>query len=411
MSFNREIGQIVIGRPTIESKNDSARMTAIVTVRGEARPVWFEVESKYGKYLCNERSDAFLIGILNYAMREHCDIRCEAPVGAQLLYQIRTYLIPSLVRNSKVLYSTNITADIDATPIQNGGGVGTGISGGVDSFHAIKNYARSDYPGLKLTHLVLNNVGSFWRGKLDHQYEWQANHAREFCREYGFELIQTNSNIADVIPQDHFLTHTYSSAFAIYALQKLWRVYFYGSSGEDFASFSLKNNEVHDSAHYELLSLDVFSTQTLKIYSEGGAIERFDKLKEVVEYEPSYKYLHVCTSDLGPNCCHCKKCLRTLTALDALGALDRYSGVFDIADYKKNRKKRLRWLYAQQVSDRGDKMTRAAYVLLKDQIPPMAKMWVFLLSSLKSMLIRFFPQLYKRYLWCYTRIKGPMCPV
>lgn len=406
MSIKREIGLITIGRPRIENRNDSVRMTAVVTLRGETRPVWFEVESGYGKYLCGERSDAFLIGVLNYAMREHCDIRCDAPVGAQLLYQIRTYLIPSLVRNSKVLYSTNIVADIDASPIHNAGGVGTGISCGVDSLHVVKNYANSIYPGLKLTHLVLNNVGAFWRGDMDKQYEWQANHAREFCKEFGFELIQTNSNIADAIPQNHFLTHTYSSAFAIYALQKLWNVYFYGSSGEDFTSFSLKDNEKHDAAHYELLSLDVFSTRSLKIYSEGGAVERFDKLREVVGYEPSYKYLHVCTSDLGPNCCHCPKCLRTLTSLDALDALDRYSEAFDIADYKNNRRDRLKWLYAQQVYDSGDKMTRPAYLLLKEQISLGVRIQVLLgklldlrsvLQKGKSKMIKWFPRPYRLY--------------
>lgn len=406
MSCKQGIGLITIGRPRIETQYGSTRMTSIITVRGESRPVWFEVEEKYGLYLCDERSDAFLIGVLNYAMREQCDIRCEAPVGAQLLYQIRTYLIPSLIRNSKVLYPVNIEAEIDATAIQNAGGVGAGISCGVDSLHVVMNYADSIYPGLKLTHLVLNNVGAFWRGDQDNQYEWQANHAQEFCKRYGFELIQTNSNIADAIPQNHFLTHTYSSTFAIYALQKLWNVYFYGSSGEDFTSFSLKDNDSHDAAHYELLSLDVFSTRSLKIYSEGGAIDRFDKLREVIEYAPSYKYLHVCTSDQGPNCCRCPKCLRTLTALDALGALDRYSESFDINDYKQNRKDRLRWLYSQQVYDSGDKMTRPAYMILKDQIPLNIRIqvllsrvlrWRALLLRVKAIIIRMFPESYRLY--------------
>lgn len=414
MSRKQEAGLIIIGRPRIEKLNGLTRMTSIIVVRGEERPVWFEVEDKYGMYLCDERSDAFLIGILSYAMREHCDIRCEAPVSAQLLYQIRTYLIPSLVRNSKVLHLVNIEAEIDALPMRNAGGVGAGISCGVDSLHVVKNYADSKYPGLKLTHLVLNNVGAFWRGKQDNQYEWQTNHAREFCKRHGFKLIQTNSNIADAIPQNHFLTHTYSSTFAIYALQKLWNVYFYGSSGEDFTSFSLKDNDSHDAAHYELLSLDVFSTRSLKIYSEGGAVDRFDKLKEVVEYAPSYKYLHVCTSDQGPNCCHCPKCLRTLTALDALGVLDRYSESFDIDDYRKNRKDRLMWLYAQQVYDSGDKMTRPAYLILKDQIPVSVRMRVLigknmgrqgLLQRLKASIIYLFPgpyRLYRKYYRQYS---------
>ena len=405
MNGDNEVGLIVIGAPQKESDNGLTRMTSVITVRGDARPVWFEVEEKYGQYLCAERSDAFLIGILNYAMREHCDIRCESPVGAQLLYQIRTYLIPSLVRHSKVLYAANIDAEMDSNPIANAGGVGAGVSCGVDSLHVIKNYAKSPYPSLSLTHLVLNNVGAFWRGAEDRQYEWQTAHVRKFCKENGFELILTNSNIAEQIPQNHLLTHTYSSCFAVYCLQKLWNVYYYGSPGYDFAQyFSLADNEKYDSAHYELLSLDVFSTRNLKIYSEGGAIDRFEKVKDLVGYEPSYKYLHVCTADEGPNCGHCGKCLRTLTTLDALGVLDKYRESFDVEDYKRNRRNRLKWLYVQQIDVHGDKMTQAAYQILSNQISLSLKVSAWcsfyarrILSYAKTLTIKALPGLYKLY--------------
>lgn len=396
---------IIIGKPTVSTENGWTRMTSVVRDRGVERNVWFEVEERYGEYLCYERADAFLIGVLNYAMREHCDIRCEAPVGSELLYQIRTYLIPSLTRFSKMLYDVQIDAAIDSTIMRNAGGVGAGLSCGVDSMHVVANYATTDYPGLKLTHLVLNNVGAFYKGKEDRQYEWQTQHARAFCKEYGYEFIQTNSNIADEIVQNHFYTHTYSSCFAVYALQKLWNVYFYGSSGEDFSAFSLLDNEAHDAAHYELLSLDVFSTRSLKIYSEGGAIDRFDKMKRLVTFAPTYKYLHVCGSDSGPNCGHCGKCLRTLTALDALGAIGKYREAFDVEGYLKDRKENLRWLYRQQVDVNGDKMTAPAYRILRREIGVFDKLIVHMRMTrdscfvvrVKLRLIHLFPRLYKLY--------------
>ncbi len=224
-------GEIVICKPRLDTAKGKSRLSAEIRFFEESREVWFEVDEKYGQYLCWERSDAFLIGLLNFAMREGCDIVCEAPVTAQLFYQIRTYLLPSLVRNSKVLYEAQITAPMAEKPVSNAGGVGTGISCGVDSLHAVRKYMSSPYPGLKLTHLVLNNVGAF-RPK-SNQYDWQANHAIEFCREYGFELIVSNSNFAEAFPQNHFLTNTYSSCFAVYSLQKLWNVYFYASVGYD----------------------------------------------------------------------------------------------------------------------------------------------------------------------------------
>lgn len=370
-TVNNARGTLHIGRPSVACNGGRARLTSVIGCFGEERPVWFEVDERYGEYLCAERSDAFLVGLLNYAMREHLDIECEAPVGAQLLYQIRTYLVPALVRASQVLHEPRIAAELDAAPMRNAGGVGTGISCGVDSFHVLSKYAKSSYPGMSLTHLVLNNVGSFWlgeRGEKDHQYEWQAEHARRFCEEYGFSFILTNSNIAEAFPQRHYFTHTYTSSFAIYALQKLWSTYFYGSSGDDFSAFSLVDSERYGCARYDLLTLDTFSTRALKIYSEGGALTRFDKMKDVIGYPPSYGYLHVCNSDSGPNCGVCPKCLRTLVLLDALGALDLYSKVLPVERYWESRPRALRWLY-RQILCNADPMLEPAYDILKSDIP------------------------------------------
>lgn len=364
-----------IGAPRIERHDGRARLIAEVRIgEGDVRPLWFEVEERYGQYLCAERSDAFLIGLLNFAQREWLDIVCEAPVTAQLLYQIRTYLVPSLARNSQTLYATRIEAPMDDTPMANAGGVGTGISCGVDSLHVVRNYAHSPYPGLSLTHLCLNNVGAFWSGNGNRQYAWQAEHARRFAKEYGFELIVSDSNMAEAFQQNHLLTHTYSSCFAIYAMQKLWKVYFYASAGYDLQeAFSLRDNERHSSDHYELLSLDCFSTRTLQIYSEGCAISRFEKERELADWAPAQKYLHVCTDEQGPNCGRCGKCLRTLTALDALGCLQRFDNVFDVAAYCARRDRNLAWLYGQHIGAGGDPMTEPAYEVLKGEIPLRAK--------------------------------------
>lgn len=326
------------------------------------------------------RADAFLIGLLNFAQRERLDIVCEAPVTARLLYQIRTYLIPSLARNSKVLYETRIEAPMDDTPMANAGGVGTGISCGVDSLHVVKNYARSPYPGLSLTHLVLDNVGAFIDGR--GQYSWQVEHARRFAEEMGLTLIATNSNIAEAFQQVHVLTHTYTNCFSVYALQKLWRVYFYASAGYGAEQlFAIKDNERHASAHYDLLLLDALSTPTLQLYSEGMTLTRFEKEAELANWEPAQKYLHVCLANTGPNCGACGKCLRTLTALDALGCLQRFDNVFDVAAYLARRERNLAWLYKQQLIPSDDEMCKPAYERLKGEIafPVRVRVWLGLL--------------------------------
>lgn len=360
--------KIFIAAPEIIESPKGARLVAGIAIDGEKKDVWVEVERKYANYLCSERSDAFVIGLLHYAMCNGYDIECETPITAQLAYQIRTYLVPSLVRRSKVLHATRIEATLEEVELANAGGVGTGISCGVDSLHAVMNHANSEYPEFKLTHLVLNNVGAYWRGKDDNQYAWQMEHARSFCNEYGFELILVDSNYGTAFRQSHLFSNVYANCFAVHSLKKLWRTFFIGSVGHDFSHFSIDDAEKHDSAYYDLLSLDVFSTRSLKIYSEGGAVDRYDKTKALVGYAPSYKYLHVCAMDNGPNCGHCRKCLRTLTTLDALDSLDKYGNVFDIQEYRRNWNRNMLWLYRQQVSKTGDSYTARAYEILRSRI-------------------------------------------
>ena len=371
---------LLTGCRQVEHHDARARLIAEIRIgEDDVRPLWFEVEEKYGQYLCAERSDAFLIGLLNFAQREWLDIVCEAPVTARLLYQIRTYLIPSLARNSKALHETRIDAPMDDAPLTNAGGVGTGISCGVDSLHVVKNYAHSPYPGLSLTHLVLDNVGAFWSERGAQQHVWQTEHARQFAKTYGFELIVTDSNIADAFKQVHLLTHTYTNAFSIYALQKLWHVYFYASAGYGAEQlFAIADNDLHASAHYDLLLLDAISTPALQIYSEGMTQTRFEKERELADWEPAQKFLHVCVDERGPNCGQCPKCLRTMMALDALGCLQRFDNVFDVAAYCARRDKNLEWLYRQHICVGDDRMNEPTYEALKDEIPFVSRLCVCL---------------------------------
>ena len=152
------------------------------------------------------------------------------------------------------------------------------------------------------------------------------------------------------------------------ALQRLWKLFYYGSPGLDFQEyFSLFDNSTNDVAHYDLLSLDCFSTETLKIYSGGGALSRFEKCKALLDFAPAQEFLQVCVDDSGGNCGRCFKCVRTMLILDALGGLDKFSKAFDVSSYRENRKWYLRQLYLQNVV-LGDRMLDEAYRLLSKDV-------------------------------------------
>lgn len=335
---------IHIGTPYITNINGKSRLNSDFDVDGIINTIWFEVESNYEEYLCYERSDAFVIAVLNYAMRNKHDIICDAPMSEQLFYQIDTFLIDSVYKGSKSLYRTKLTTPIDNKMLACKNAVGTGISCGVDSLNVLKVNTGTQYKDLNVTHLAFNNVGSHGEGeRAVNLFNQRRELAQQFCEEYGFEYVESNSNIMDVISQNHLLSNTYSSSFAIYCLQKLYKVYYYASC-HSFVEFSLIDNECKDTSYYDLLLLSTFSTSSLQIYSEGANLSRFEKVQNIVNYIPSYTYLNVCTSTFE-NCGKCEKCIRTMVALDSLNHLENYAAVFNVQFYKENRNWYLKQLY------------------------------------------------------------------
>lgn len=358
---------ITIEKPYITNANGKSRLNATIHIDKEAKITWFEVDEKFERYLCDERGDAFVVAIVNYAMCNGHDIQSIAPIGEFLYYQLDSILIDTLANNSKVLYRTKLLADLDSSELPNAGAVGSGISCGIDSFHVVASQNTAKFPKHKLTHLAFNNVGSHGEGERAKKlFNERRQLAKNFCDEYHFEYVEGNSNLQDTIPQNHYRTHTYSSLFSVFALQKLYSIYYYASSGHKYSEFSIKNSEKYGAALYELLSLNCFSTSSLKIYSEGGEKSRFEKVKFVVDYEPSYRYLNVCLKQFH-NCGLCEKCIRTLVAIDALNKLEEYESVFNIDYYKKHSL----FYYSRLIKGTISKnsMYAGVYPLLKGRIP------------------------------------------
>ncbi len=196
------------------------------------------------------------------------------------------------------------------------------------------------YACRNLTHLCIFNNGSINSvyGLKNIPRVKQEVFARSeiVAKELNLPILKLESNFQDVVPQSHLRTHTYMDALAIYALQKLWRVYYYGST-YSFRAFTLNKNMTTDPAHLELLLLDCFSTSQLKIISSGSEGDRNDKINFIADKPIAQKYLHVCLKRGERNCGRCDKCLRTLIALDAINKLDDFRESFDIDDYLKIR--------------------------------------------------------------------------
>lgn len=360
---------IKIGKPYLEAgTNNTTRLVSEIIEDGEIRTVWAEVDNKYKDYLCYERSDAFVIGLLHYAMTHNHDIICEAPMGEDLYYQVTTYLIDAISKGShNHMHPIRISAEIDSTQLPCAGKVGTGISCGVDSLHVLAHMQNAQLKRHQITHLAFNNVGSNGEGeRAEKLYRQRREQAEKFCMEYGFELTSVNSNIMDVFMQSHFITCIYTCCFSILVLQKLYSIYYIASS-EPVFNFNLNDNHLRDASFYESLFTDLCSTANLRIYCEGETLTRLEKIKDLSVYQPSFKYLNVCVST-AENCGKCEKCMRTLLALDILGVLDLYRGVFDVDYYRAHKEDSLKCMLVRWFGMR-DTEYEELYPLYKKQIP------------------------------------------
>lgn len=386
---------IEIGIPSLNYKDGYAILENKITIDGKSRTVWFKVDAQYGEYLCYEKNDAYIIACLNYAMRNHHDIVSLNPISEDLLYNIGTYLIPALIENNPDFHKVQITSETTNEVLPSAGRVGTGISCGVDSLNALASHTDSKFPNHNITTLTFNNVGSHGVGKEARKlYESRIHRPRQFAEEYGFEFVASDSNLMDVIEQNHFKTHTYSSMFAVFCLQKLYSIYYYASAGYRFHEFKLNDTPSSGCATYELLSLSVFSTSQIRILSEGMGSTRLDKLKNVVNYRPSYRYLNVCLKE-GDNCGVCEKCIRTLLGLDATGKIDLYKDVFDIQYYKEHKSWYLKQMLIRIKNKKHDYLEMYPYFKKEISLPMKLKADLYGLKLYVFEMIRQNKVLYK----------------
>lgn len=345
---------ITIKKPQISIEKNKAILTCKVLIDDEEREIFYEIDKEYKDYLCVERADAFVIAAIYYAMKYHHDISSELPITSSIYHNLTTYLIPALSGYSDKLSKISLKMPLIDVPIATKGEVGTGMSCGIDSLHALKNYLNPECQDMKLTCLCVNNVGSFkaysekYRGMgSDKAREAIIKRAEKVSKEVKLPLIVTDSNIHSVFPDTYYRIHTFANMFSIFLLQKFFKIYYYASIGYDLSYYNIKDSYSLDSAEYDLLTCFCLNTETLKIYPEGIEKHRMEKTAEIADFDIAKNNLHVCIKN-SENCGKCMKCKRTLVSLDALGKLDNFKNVFDIEYYKNNKEEYYEWLEKEE---------------------------------------------------------------
>lgn len=358
--------------PKIVRHGECSRLTCQFDDNGETIELWFEVDNKYEQYLLHERSDAFLVCLLWYAMRTGRDIECAAPVTEELLYNIETLLIPSLVKHSKPrLYPVKIHCTAESEKLGSAGCVGTGLSLGVDSFHAIMNHLDTKYRSMALTHLCIFNTPVAYTAamgeKVDDVRKNRFGLAGKAAEEIGLPLVQINTNLSSAILMPHGDANTMMNLSSIFALKKMWKTYYYASTF-NISMFSVgRGNGFND-----LFLAYCFSDSDMRIYIEGIEKTRPEKVADIAEFDIARRYLHVCGFS-DANCNTCSQCIRTMMEFEMAGKLNNCREIFDIDYYFEHHGEHYKKLYEDYKS--GDAHAQEAMGYMLENLDKMHNDW------------------------------------
>ena len=310
--------------------------------------LWFSVPIEYKEYLCADRCDAFVVAMLWYAMMTGSDIETEAPMSEKMHFHITRYLIPALCTEQNGFRRIKISGPTINQPYKNIGGVGTGMSCGVDSFYTMHEYLREDTPSkYRLTHLAYFNMGAIFHPNRSEKKEYtlkefyettdkmseeKKDNARRVAEQAGLPLVYVKSNMdEDFYRGAYGYTGVYRNCAMALSLQGLFSVY-YNSSGGWPGYFDLSITE--GSQHYEALLCTCLSTESLSFILSDYAT-RLEKTITIADDQLAQKNLDVCFC--FNSCGKCSKCIRTLVTLDLIDKVDSFDTIFDVGYFKTHK--------------------------------------------------------------------------
>lgn len=332
---------IKIKKPYVSLNGPSARLVSDLEIDGIVRPLWVEVNAEFEWYLVSERSDAFLIGLLYWAVQSGHDIVCEAPVDADLLYGVCNLLVPALLSGDRKAKRITITAPTLIDPLKNGGAVGADITCGVDSLYTIYTRSGPKEDGSGLTHLLFNTIGAHGAGAgTADLYAERLKTAKSFALDYGLPLLAFDTNLMEIVTVSSARNNLYAHCFAAHALGRLFGRYFVSGHLNDSPKKRARNPQGMDAADHARLLLRVFSTRSLSFARGCGSASNLERIKVIFQNPLTAQYLNVCISSMR-NCTECAKCVRALLRLEALGLLGKCETVFDLAVWRRERFKHL----------------------------------------------------------------------
>lgn len=311
----------------------------------------FWVDREYGWMLTDDVYDAFLVAMLYPAMYYKEDIEVDGNVSKKLYFNIVNYAM-FVVRDYALLTKKDFTpVDIKVKGYSNAKKheklfVGTGFSGGVDSFSTLHDrFYNEEDPDYKINALFFFHVGQY--GNVKNPLSWKrAYNIFTITLNYGkiinIPAIMMNTNLFDFYqPEWEYSGGVLIRCASVLNFQRALKRYYISNGITYIERTSVSLNPNPDMAEFaDPIIMSLLSPEGLEIVDDGEQYLRSEKIERIIHDQHVQKLLNVCVCKddkhiEAKNCSMCNKCLRTLFTLDTLDSLNLFSNVFDIAKWKK----------------------------------------------------------------------------
>lgn len=341
---------IKIKKPKVVRLGGNSRLTSRVDIDGIAYDLWYEVDTRYESALCSEKADAFVVGLLLYAIKNNHDIESEAPLTEDLKDSIENEFLEAICQKDKDAHRVKISCPVIAPNWKNNVVRATGISCGVDCLYTIcRRFIRNNKFSSK-DYLVINNLHGECNDEStaakSERFRYLVKKARAFSEASGIDLIigDTNFNSSDIPGLSFERYATFGNLFCCLCLQSMLTHYYVASAGSvDEFGYYLKQGVFRTNVeNLDLLTTSCLSSSAMRIVVDGLAA-RNEKVRYLAAEPLAWKHLDVCHVHAdgqvrnGTN--DCPKCMRTVLELMELGptVLDRFSEVFDVRYVKTHK--------------------------------------------------------------------------
>lgn len=329
----------------------------------DSTELWFSVPKEYGDWLTDDVYDAILVAAIYPAMYYGEDIYIDGYVSKKLMFNIKNYVQNIIFSYRSGMHYVDIKCKGYKNVNKTNRLVGTGFSGGIDSFVTVYDHFENENDEeYKISTFFLFNVGSHGGGTANSRVVFNNRYEllKSFPESIHLPYVKVDSNLFDFyLDYWEFDAGVFCRAAAILLFQRVLAKYYLSSthaySELMHCKFLVDKTDLASLGDQYINPL--LSPDSLEIITDGAQYTRTEKTARIVNYPPVRKYLNVCVNHWGEytsahNCSICVKCRRTLIALESLGKLEDFKEVFDIEQYRRDRFKykcELRLLYKKDV--------------------------------------------------------------